>query len=198
MVAKKIVKGIRLGLFYIRAKVILLFHYDNKLFIESRWFRGGKHGTFTALGWQWVVDDYKACKRMRVNQYVPWPVSARICVICPENIEFHEDDLNNFQGIGNYYQAIGKIKIGRGTYIASNVGIITANHKIGNLDEHEEAKPVSIGDNCWIGMNSIILPGVSLGNNTTVGAGSVVTKSFPDGNVVIAGNPAKVIRKIDF
>jgi acetyltransferase-like isoleucine patch superfamily enzyme len=45
-------------------------------------------------------------------------------------------------------------------------------------------------------MNAMILPGVHLGDNTIVGAGSVVTKSFPEGNVVIAGNPAKIIKKL--
>ena len=56
-------------------------------------------------------------------------------------------------------------------------------------------KKVSIGNNVWIGGGVIILPGVNLGNNVIVGAGSVVTKSFPD-NVIIAGNPAKVIKKL--
>jgi len=46
-------------------------------------------------------------------------------------------------------------------------------------------------------MNSIILPGVLLGEKTIVGAGSVVTKSFPDGNCIVAGNPAKVIRNLN-
>jgi len=51
---------------------------------------------------------------------------------------------------------------------------------------------VRIGEKCWIGMNSVILPGVTIGDNTVVGAGSVVIKSFPDGNCVIAGNRLKL------
>ncbi len=46
-------------------------------------------------------------------------------------------------------------------------------------------------------MNAVILPGVTLGDHTVVGAGAIVTKSFPDGHCIIAGNPAKEIRKID-
>ncbi len=59
-----------------------------------------------------------------------------------------------------------------------------------------ECSKTKIGDNCFLGMNAIIMPGVTLGNNVIVGAGSVVTKSFPD-DVVIAGNPAKVICSLD-
>ena len=57
-----------------------------------------------------------------------------------------------------------------------------------------DGKNVVIGTNSWIGMNSVILPGVKLGEKTVVGAGSVVTKSFEEGNIVIAGNPARVIK----
>lgn len=55
---------------------------------------------------------------------------------------------------------------------------------------------VKIGNNVFIGMNTVILPGVTIGNNVIVGAGSIVTKDVPD-NVVVAGNPAKIIRKTD-
>ena len=134
---------------------------------------------------------------MNVNLNVPWPVSARIHIVKPENITFHPDDLNNFQGFGNYFQAIGPIIIGRGTYIAPNVGIITANHSFRDLDMHTQAEAVTIGEKCWIGMNSVILPGVVLGEGTIVGAGSVVTRSFPEGHCVIGGNPAKTIRILE-
>lgn len=54
---------------------------------------------------------------------------------------------------------------------------------------------VIIGDDVWLGGGVTILPGVKPGNNVIVGAGSIVTKSFPD-NVIIAGNPARIIRKL--
>lgn len=195
---KKFFLAVSLLATYIHAKFIILFsQYDEALFADSRWFRGGRYGKFTASGWKWVVHDYKMCKAKSVNMDVPWPVSADIRVVSPENISFHPDDINNFQTFGNYYQASGKICIGKGSYIAPNVGVITANHLIDDLDMHETPMPVVLGERCWVGMNAMILPGVSLGDNTVVGAGSVVTKSFPDGNCVIAGNPAKIIRLLN-
>ena len=179
---------------YIKANWILLFHYDRSFLKGSKYFVGKRN--FTANGWSWVVNDYKMCKIKKVNLDVPWPCSADIRVVGYENIEFHPDDLNNFQTYGNYFQAIGKITIGKGTYIAPNVGIITANHDLNNLDKHVAPKSVRIGERCWIGMNSVILPGVDLGNETIVGAGAVVTKSFPEGHCIIAGNPAKKIREL--
>mgnify|MGYP002710252414 FL=1 len=55
--------------------------------------------------------------------------------------------------------------------------------------------PVTVGDNVWIGGNTVILPGVTVGSNVVIGAGSVVSKDIPD-NTIAAGNPCKVIRKI--
>ena len=135
-------------------------------------------------------------KLFKRNKGVKWPCSPYSNV--GKNIVFDNDDLNNFQGIGNYFQTWdARIHIGKGTYIASGVGIITSNHDINDLSLRTKAVDVKIGEKCWVGMNSIILPGVELGNHTIVGAGSIVTKSFPNGEVIIAGNPARIIRYLN-
>ena len=171
-----------------------LFFYD-KQYLTGRWFQGKLHG-LCSTGWAWVTHDAVGRILLRKNITARFPVSQNIGVICPENIHFHPDDLNNFQGMGSYFQAIGSITIGRGTYIAPNVGLITSNHTIGDLDNHDAPRPIVLGERCWIGMNSVILPGVVLGEGSVVGAGSVVTKSFPEGNCVIAGNPARKIKDL--
>ncbi len=99
---------------------------------------------------------------------------------------------------GCYIQSEGKIYIGDYTQIAANVGIISANHSVYDNRTHSEARDIKIGSYCWIGMNSIVLPGVELGDFTIVGAGAVVTKSFPDGYCIIAGNPARKIRELEY
>lgn len=60
----------------------------------------------------------------------------------------------------------------------------------------EAAKPITIGDNVWLGSGAIVLAGVTIGENTVVGAGAVVTRDLP-ANVVAVGNPARVIRTIE-
>lgn len=88
-----------------------------------------------------------------------------------------------------------KITIGNNVFFGPGVQIYTATHPLNFIDRRkiESSKPVSIGNDCWIGGGSIILPGVSIGNGCTIGAGSVVTKNIPD-NTLAVGNPAKVIR----
>lgn len=91
------------------------------------------------------------------------------------------------------------IEIGNNVTISSEVNFITHDNSIGKIIPNmtDAFGKIIIKDNCFIGLGSILLPGIVIGENTIVAAGSVVTKSFATGNVVIGGNPAKIICKID-
>lgn len=149
-------------------------------------------------GWQWILQDWFSQKIMRRNAHVPWPVPSHISIGAPKNIVFDPDDMQNFRGVGTYFQGIdGKIVLGKGCFIANGCGFITANHDLHDPAKHQPGKDIVLGEACWIGMNAVILPGVHLGPHTVVGAGSVVTKSFPEGKCVIAGAPARIIKEVD-
>jgi acetyltransferase-like isoleucine patch superfamily enzyme len=93
------------------------------------------------------------------------------------------------------------ISIGDGTLVAANCYIVDFNHNTPLSDKTSRtyinsytSKKIIIGKNVWIGTHSVILPGVQIGDNAVVGAGSIVTKNVP-ANSVVAGNPAKSIKK---
>ena len=90
------------------------------------------------------------------------------------------------------------VTIGDDCFIGPNVGIYTACHSTDPIERNsrkEWARPVSIGNNVWIGGGVTILPGVTIGDNVTIGAGAVVVNDIPSGTIA-AGNPCKVIRKL--
>ena len=179
-----------------RIFIVPIVKLISPLFFDKKYLKG-RHFDNGISGWFWVCRSILWQKIFGFNHQIPWPVSPFIVISNPNNIVFHVDNLDNFQQFGNYFQNLyGKITIGHGTYIAPNVGIITTNHDPKDLDCYLEPKDVVIGENCWIGMNSMLLPGVHLGNSVIVGAGSVVTKSFDADNIIIAGNPAKVIKNM--
>jgi len=91
------------------------------------------------------------------------------------------------------------LEFGNDITVSSSVSFITHDNSISKVipEATDLFGKIKIGNNCFIGMNSIIMPGIELADNTIVGAGSVVTKSFLQGNVVVAGNPAKVITSIE-
>lgn len=106
---------------------------------------------------------------------------------------------------GSTIYSWNSITIGNNTRIGANCKLIDNDfHPIGlkyrraGLNEQYTSRaPIAIGNDCFIGMNSIILKGSILGNNVIVGAGSVVHGTFPD-NCIIAGNPAKIIKKLTY
>lgn len=175
-------------------KISILFY---TLFYKPRYLKGKNFENKT--------EGIKACHKFwfdqkikGFNRHCPFPVNPTTTIGNLKNLHFDNDNIDNFWKVGCYFQCWkGHIYIGKGTWIVQNVGIITENHNPDNLDMHLTAEDVHIGKNCWIGMNSVILPGVTLGEKTIVGAGAIVTHSFPDGNCVIAGNPAKIIKRLE-
>lgn len=185
---KKLLKKVYCGV----SKAFLSIFYDKK-YLSGKYFKNR-----CIVGYKWAWKCLWQQKILgRNNKGVPWPCSQNITITRWQQLEIDPDDINNFLTYGCYFQTGKKAKIiiGKGTWIAPNVGIITTNHDVDNLENHVEGKDVIIGKNCWIGMNSVVLPGVTLGDKTIVGAGSIVTKSF-EGNCVIAGNPAKKIKEL--
>lgn len=91
-----------------------------------------------------------------------------------------------------------KITVGESVFFGPRVCVYTAQHPMDarvRKSGLESGKPVTIGNDVWIGGNTVINPGVSVGNNVVIGSGSVVTKDIPD-NVVAAGAPCRVLRSI--
>ena len=112
------------------------------------------------------------------------------------NIFLGEDFFMNFDCV---FLDAAPIRIGAHCMIGPKTCIYAIGHSLDAESRREKVgipKPVTIGDNVWIGGGVTILPGVTIGNNTVIAAASVVTKSFPD-HVVIAGNPARIIKRIE-
>ncbi|WP_375178916.1 chorismate mutase [Enterococcus rotai] len=112
------------------------------------------------------------------------------------NIHVGKNFYANFNSI---FLDICPITIGDNCMFGPNAQLYAATHPLHPVKRNsglEYGKPITIGDNVWLGGGVIIAPGVTLGNNVVVAAGAVVTKSFPD-NCVIGGNPAKIIKEIE-
>ncbi|GAA1723778.1 sugar O-acetyltransferase [Isoptericola hypogeus] len=93
---------------------------------------------------------------------------------------------------------VAAITIGEDCQIGPNVQLLTPTHPVEpgpRRDKLEAARPITIGDNVWLGGGVIVCPGVTIGDNSVIGAGSVVTRDVP-ANVVAVGNPARVVRSI--
>ena len=104
-----------------------------------------------------------------------------------------------FANFGLVALDVAEIVIGEDVQIGPNVQLLTPIHPLEagpRRDKWEAAKPITIGDNVWLGGGVVVCPGVTIGADTVVGAGAVVTKDLPAG-VLALGNPARVVRELD-
>ncbi|MFB4195641.1 sugar O-acetyltransferase [Streptomyces carpaticus] len=93
---------------------------------------------------------------------------------------------------------VAAVSIGADCQIGPNVQLLTPTHPLEpepRREKLEAARPITIGDNVWLGGGAIVLPGVSIGDNAVIGAGAVVTRDVP-ADVVAVGNPARVVREL--
>ena len=115
-------------------------------------------------------------------------------------------DYGTYIEVGDYFYTnfnctildAGGVKIGNNVLLAPNVGLYTVGHPLDaglRNQAWEDAKPITIGNNVWIGAHSIILGGVSIGDDCVIAAGSLVTKDIPAGSLAM-GSPCKVVRSI--
>lgn len=105
---------------------------------------------------------------------------------------------NFYANYDNIFLDICPITIGNDVMFGPRVSLYTASHPLDAMVRNsglELGKPIVIGDNVWLGGNTVVNPGVTIGDNVVVGSGSVITKDLP-ANVIAAGNPCRVIRKL--
>ncbi len=132
-------------------------------------------------------------KILRINGSIQWPVHFTSIVLHKNKIKVGNNSPLGLNS-GCYVQGKGGIIVGHNLRMGPNVGLISANHSPIDYDIWEDVGPIIIGDNVWIGMNSVIMPGVSIGNNVIIGANSTVTKDIPSNSIAL-GSPCKVVKE---
>lgn len=181
----------------IRYLIFILLYIKNKLFLRRIKFNG-----FC------VIFNFSGCKIKLGSGTINSSFTSNMLGLYQRTIIVARYggiiEIGNGFGIsGSTIYAFDSIKIGKNATIGANCKIIDndfhpleAEKRNANLNEEfTKRAPIIIGDNCFIGMNSIILKGTTLGDNVIVGAGSVVHGKFPS-NCIIAGNPAKIIKNL--
>lgn len=133
-------------------------------------------------------------KIIGINRWASWPVHWTSKVIAPHKIQ--RGSRCPGLSMGCHIDGRNGIQFGKNVWIGPRVSIISMNHDTSDFCSYIESGPVIIGDNCWLATNSVILPEVELGPHTIVAAGAVVTKSFKEGNQVLAGVPAQIVKKL--
>jgi len=128
------------------------------------------------------------------NRKASWPVHHSSKIVSPEKII--PGTWAPGLSINCYLDGRNGIIFEENVRFGPGAAVISMNHDNFNYSKYRMTRPIKIGKNSWLAAHCIILPGVELGEHTIVAAGAVVTKSFPTGNQIIAGNPAKVVKQL--
>lgn len=162
-----------------------------------------KCGRKVVFGWLNKISGYS---NIEIGDYCYFGNNLRLQAITKYRDELFAPQIvigNNVVINQNFHCTCAEyVSIGNGTSITANCGIFDIVHPYEDIDINPrlakiKPKPVIIGTDCLIGMNSVILPGSRIGNHCVVGANSVVSGIFPD-YCVIVGSPAKIIKRYDF
>ena len=167
---------------------LALVKRDEKLFAWVRWFYPRAKG----VPIQYLLYCFFPQKILMINRSVPWPVHFTSRILFHGRISLGNACAPGMAG-SCYIQARQGINIGHNLWTGPGVGIISSNHDLDDYRYHKAADPIEIGDNVWLGMNTVVLPGVRIGSNVAVGANSVVSRDLPD-NVIAAGSPCRVLK----
>lgn len=169
-------------------------NYDLDLIAERKSCKAVLHEINTLS----PTDDEK---RYELLRDILGKVKSRFIIESP----FHCDYGYNIELGENFYMNVNcvvldeaKVTFGDNVFVAPNCAFYTAGHPFDVEQRNrglEYARPITVGNNVWIGGNVVVVPGVSIGDNCVIGAGSVVTKDIP-ANSLAVGNPCKVVRKI--
>lgn len=134
-------------------------------------------------------------KIIGINRSVPWPVHFTSYVKGHEKIHSKTELVG--EAIRNYIDGRNGIILEENVWLGPNVSIISQNHDENDYNKYIDGKPIIIRKNSLLLANCVILPEVELGEHTIVAAGAIVTKSFLEGNQLIGGVPAKIIKKLE-
>lgn len=184
-------------------------YYDchDEIFLEYKNHARELLSEYNALTYTQKEEKYRLLKKLFGS--VGTNVSVGLPFICDYGCNIHIGD-NVSVNMNCTFVDCNKIVIGNNVLIASNVQLYTSTHPVelserltpdwnpesGEYFCRTYARPITIGNGCWLGGGVIVLPGVTIGDGSVIGAGSVVTKDIPPNSVAV-GNPCRVIRRIN-
>lgn len=175
---------------YIQQKsIVQKLSFLSPLFFWLQWFYPKAKGIHFLYQLYFFIPQ----KIFRINGSVSWPVHFTSRVLYHKNISVGHRSAPGLNS-GCYIQGRSGIKIGHNCRFGPNVGLISSNHDPQDYDQWIKSDPITIGNNVWLGMGSVVMPGVSIGDNVIIGANSVVTKDIPS-NSIAAGIPCKIIKE---